>query len=77
MRGKTWWLVLRDGTPVAGNHGGGVMLLEEIRLTRPIGVVLRNLRVSPIIDMLDKLLDLIRARIGWMVPEGDSPRRYP
>ncbi|MBW8012252.1 MAG: hypothetical protein FVQ83_13615 [Chloroflexi bacterium] len=30
-RSESWWLVLRDGTPVAGNHGGGVTLLEEIR----------------------------------------------
>ncbi|MBW8010475.1 MAG: hypothetical protein FVQ83_04420 [Chloroflexi bacterium] len=77
IRSENWWIVLCDGTPVAGNHGGGVTLLVEIRLTRIIGYTLRTLRLSPIIDALDKFLDRIRAHIGWMVPEGPGPRRYP
>jgi hypothetical protein len=29
-RGECWWLVLRDGTPVAGDGGGGLMLFAEV-----------------------------------------------
>ena len=34
-RRECWWLVLRDGTPVPGDRGGGVVLLTELRPTRP------------------------------------------
>lgn len=37
-RSKCWWIVLRDGIPVAGDDGGrGVTLLTELRLTWRIG----------------------------------------
>ncbi len=74
---ECWWLVLRDGTPVAGDRGGGVMLFCELQLTRPLGRTLRALRLSPLIDALDKLLSQSRKYIGWFVPEGPAPRRYP
>ena len=76
-RGECWWLVLRDGTPVAGDEGGGVMLFAELQLTRALGRVLRTLRVSPLIDSLDKVLARSRKRLGRFVPEGPAPRRYP
>ncbi len=47
-RGECWWLELRDGTTVAGDEGGGVMLLAEVRLTRPLGRALRAVRLSPV-----------------------------
>ena len=31
-RKECWWLVLRDGTPVAGDAGGGVLLLPIVAL---------------------------------------------
>ena len=34
-------LVLRNGMPVAGDEGGGVLLFTEVQLTRPLGRVLR------------------------------------
>ena len=76
-RGECWWLVLRDGTPVAGDGGAGVMLLARIQLTRPLGRVLRALQLSPLVDTLDKLLSGYRKRVGRLVPEGPAPRRYP
>lgn len=76
-RGECWWLILRDGTPVAGDEGGGVMLLTEVRLSRALGRVLRAFRLSPLIDALDRLLSQYRKRLGRFVPEGPAPRRYP
>ncbi len=77
MRSECWWLVLRDGTPVAGDGGAGVMLFAEVRLTRPLGRVLRALRLSPVVDALDTFVTRYRKRLGRFVPEGPAPRRYP
>ncbi len=76
-RGECWWLVLRDGTPVAGDRGGGVMLLRAVRLTRPLGRVVSGLRLSAAIDAVDRLVARFRKRLGRFVPEGPAPRRYP
>jgi hypothetical protein len=76
-RGECWWLVLRDGTPVPGDGGGGVALFAELRLTRPLARVLEVLHAAPLLDALDKLVAGQRSRLGRFVPEGDAPRRYP
>lgn len=76
-RGKCWWLVIRDGTPVKGDGGGGVALFTRIQLTRPLGLVLGALGLSPLVDALDKLLAKSRKHLGRFVPEGPAPRRYP
>ena len=76
-RGECWWLVLRDGTPIPGDGGGGVALFAEIRLTRPLGHLLRLLRASPLLDALDKVVARHRGRLGRFVPDGPAPRRYP
>jgi hypothetical protein len=76
-RNDCWWFVRRDGTPIPGDGGGGVALLTEVRLTRPLGRVVRALRASPLIDALDKLVARYRGRLGKLVPEGPAPRRYP
>jgi hypothetical protein len=76
-RDECWWLVLRNGTPVPGDAGGGVALLVEVRLTRPLGRVFRAVRASALIDALDKLASRHRSRLGRFVPDGPSPRRYP
>ncbi len=74
---ECWWLVLRGGTPVAGNKGGGVVILSELRLTRPVGLLLRLLRLSPLIDFVDDQLAQRRGALGRFVPEGPALRRYP
>lgn len=75
-RSKCWWIVLRDGTLVAGDKGGGVTLLTELQSTRLIGRLLSALRLSPVIDALDKLAAHHRGRLSRLVPEGPAPRRY-
>ena len=72
-----WWLVLRDAALIAGDEGGGVALLVELQLTRPIGRLLQTLRLSPIVDMLDRGLTRARKQWGRFVPEGAALRRYP
>ncbi|HEX2104796.1 MAG TPA: hypothetical protein VHF51_14160 [Solirubrobacteraceae bacterium] len=76
-RGRCWWLVLRDGTPVPGDGGGGARLFAEVRLTRPLGRLLQGLRASALVDALDKLVARHRTRLGRFVPDGPAPRRYP
>ena len=75
--GECWWLILRDGTPVAGDGGGGVLLLSELQLTRPLGRALGTLRLSPLVDAGDKLLAKFRKHLGWFVPDGPAPRQFP
>lgn len=76
-RDECWWLVLRDGTPIQGDAGGGVALLSAITLTRPLGRLSRALRASTLIDSLDKVVARHRGRLGNLVPDGTAPRRYP
>jgi hypothetical protein len=76
-RGECWWLVLRDGTPVPGDAGGGIALFAEVRLTRPLARLLRALRAAALLDRLDTLVARHRGRLGRFVPEGPAPRRYP
>jgi hypothetical protein len=76
-RDECWWLVLRDGTPIPGDAGGSVALFAEIRLTRPLGRVLRGLHASALIDTFDKVVARYRSSLGRFVPEGPAPRRYP
>jgi len=76
-RSKCWWFICPDGTPVQGDRGGGVMLFAAIELTRPLGHFLGTLRLSPVIDVVDKGLSHYRKRIGRFVPEGPAIRRYP
>jgi hypothetical protein len=76
-RDECWWLVPRDGTPIPGDAGGGVALFAELRLTRPLGRVLRALRAAALVDALDKLVARYRRPLGRFVPDGPAPRRYP
>ena len=76
-RGECWWLVLRDGTLLPGDAGGGVALFAEVRLTRPLGLLLRAVRASALVDALDKVVARHRGRLGRFVPDGPRPRRYP
>jgi hypothetical protein len=76
-RSECWWLILQDGTPVAGDGGGGVLLLAELSLTHPLGQVLHTLRLSPLVDAGDRFLAKYRKRLGRFVPEGAAPRRFP
>jgi hypothetical protein len=76
-RDDCWWLVLQDTTPIPGDEGGGVALLNRVRLTRPLGRFLRVVAAAPLIDAVDKLVSRYRGRLGRLVPDGPAPRRYP
>jgi hypothetical protein len=76
-RKEYWWIVLRDGTLVPGDHGGGVALLRQLRLTRPFGKLLHAARVSPAVDVFDRALARSRTHLSKVVPDGEAPRRYP
>jgi len=76
-RNGRWWLVLRDGSAVPGDAGGGVAALGEATLTRPLARGLRVARASPIVDALDRFAARHRGKIGRLVPDGPAPRRYP
>src|SRR5918999_334804 len=64
--------LLRNGAPVAGDAGGGIALLAEIRLTRPLATVLRALRLAAFVDALDKLVARHRARLGSAHPSAQG-----
>lgn len=76
-RDECWWLVLRDGTAVAGDHGGGVLVLTELRLTHPLGRLLERIGASRLVDAFDKRIARHRAGLSRLVPDGPQPRRYP
>ena len=52
-------------------------LLAELRLTRPLGRVLRALRAARVVDALDTFVARHRGGLGRFVPDGPAPRRYP
>jgi hypothetical protein len=54
-----------------------VALFTEVRLTRPLGRLLRAVHGSVLFDALDKLVARYRGNLGSFVPEGPAPRRYP
>jgi len=72
-----WWYVDRDGTPVAGNNGAGIAVLEEIEMTKPVASLLRITRLSQLLNPLDGLIDRNRGWLADIVPDGRGPHRYP
>ena len=76
-RTDSWWLILRDGTPIPGNGGGGVTLLKEVQMTRWLGRLLATVRLSPIVDTLDHFVAHQRGRLSRFVLNGSALRRYP
>jgi len=76
-RTKCWWLVMPDGSPLAGDQGGGLQLLLELSRTRFLGQICRMLRLSSAIDSGDRLLARHRKSLGRFVPDGPALRRYP
>lgn len=76
-RNACWWLVQRNGEPIPGNRGGGLLLLAEIPLTRGFARALRALRLSRFVDALDEVVARYRKQLSTIVPEGEAPLRYP
>ena len=42
-----------------------------------VGRVLRAVRLSPAVDVFDRVIAQYRSRLGRFVPDGPAPRRYP
>ncbi|MCA1650273.1 MAG: DUF393 domain-containing protein [Acidobacteria bacterium] len=76
-RAESWWVVRRDGMPIAGKKGAGIVLLTEMRPTQPVGRTLDGIGLSPLIDAVDALVARHRARLSRFVPDGPAPQRYP
>lgn len=76
-RRESWWLILRDRTPVSGDHGGGLALMTEIEATRLFSRLLVALRLSALVDALDHLVAQKRGWLSRFVPDVTALRRYP
>lgn len=74
-RYTTWHLVVPDGAPVGDGEGARELLLT-LRLTRPLG---RLLRLAPdrALDGVYRLVARHRGQLGRLVPDRPGPRRYP
>ena len=77
LRTDSWWIILCDGTPIPGKHGGGVTLLRQLHRTRRLGLLLAVFHLTPFIDALDRCFAIWRRWLSRFVPDGPAPRRYP
>lgn len=69
--------MLADGTLLRGDSGGGVALLAALSRSRGLGRALAALRLSSLVDALDRVLSRLRKHLGRFVPDGPALRRYP
>jgi hypothetical protein len=74
---ESWWLILRDQTPIPGDHGGGLALMAEIEATRLFSRLLIVLHLSPLVDALDRFVAQQRGWLSRFVPDVVVLRRYP
>jgi hypothetical protein len=72
----SWHLVLPDGTYVRPAEGS-VMLLELIDVLRPLGALVRRLRLQRLVIRLEALVSRHRRRLGRLVPLTPPVRRFP
>jgi predicted DCC family thiol-disulfide oxidoreductase YuxK len=75
-RYKTWHLVLPDGTYVRPAEGS-VMLLELIDALRPVGFLVRWLRLQRVVARMEALVSAYRGELGKLVPWKPPVRRFP
>ena len=76
-RPDSWWLVRRDATPVAGNNGGWIALLSEMRSTRLLSRLIAWLRLTRLLDWWADFLTKHRGKVADYLPEGPGPHRFP
>lgn len=63
-RAESWWLVLRDGSPVRGDRNGALLLLIALWIARPVGRVPTHRRVSSFHETLAETAAQYRARLS-------------
>ena len=70
------WRLVRPGGDIAGEGRGAPELLSALRLTRPIA---RLVQLVPprALDATYRLVAGNRRRLGRLVPDGPTPRRFP
>jgi predicted DCC family thiol-disulfide oxidoreductase YuxK len=76
-RAESWWIVGRDGTPIASKKGAAIVLLTEIPSLRGIGRSIARLGFAPVLDAVDRWVAGHRKALSRFVPDGAGPRRYP
>jgi hypothetical protein len=75
-RFETWWFV--DTTARPRTYGdGGVAVLETVALTRPVGRLLRTLRLVGVMTAVDHVVSRFRNKLNRIVPEIAPPARFP
>ncbi len=72
----TWHLVLPDGTYLRRAEAS-VVLLELIDLLRPVGLLVRRLRLQRLVGWIERLVSEYRGELGKLVPRTSPVRRFP
>jgi hypothetical protein len=75
-RYATWHLVLPDGTYLRRAEAS-VMLLELIEPLRPLGFLVRRLRLQWLVGRLEAFVSAYRGELGKLVPWTRPVRRFP
>jgi len=75
-RGSSLRLVLPDGRMLSGG-AAALGALERLPATRRLARTAAVLHAQPAAEALYALLARNRDRLGWLVPDGPGPRRYP
>jgi predicted DCC family thiol-disulfide oxidoreductase YuxK len=71
-----WHLIEPNGERLIGGHAG-IAMLEHIRLTRPLGRLLRWGRLYVVVEAIDRFLKEHRPRLSRSVPDVAAPHRPP
>ena len=73
---ESWQLI--EPTGVRMMHGpAGIRLLEYIPATRWLAWILRRLRLTRLVTVVNRLLSRIRKPLGRFFPDPRLPRRWP
>ena len=72
----SWQLI--EPTGVRMMHGpAGIRLLEYLPATRWLALILRNLRLTRFVTVVNRLLSRTRKPLGRFFPNPRLPRRWP
>lgn len=73
---ESWQLIEPSGVRLM--HGpAAIRLLEHVPATRPLGRLMRALRLAPAATAVNRLLGRVRKRLAPRFPNPRVPRRWP